>query len=198
MRPAEAALLAGIPEDPSLWDPVAHPNLARARRNLVLRRMFEQGYLGAGQFHTGVRTPLPEPQKIRLPATQSSAAPYFANYVTDQLVRHYGTRRVYGGNLHVRTTIDLGLQKLAREAIVVSDNSVFAQLTNIVGPPMVARTAKALGITTPLRPYFAIGLGAEPATPLEMARAYASFADGGYRLDDSFGDEPRIVDCVAV
>ena len=37
MKPAEAALLAGIPEDPSLWDPVAHPKLARARRNLVLR-----------------------------------------------------------------------------------------------------------------------------------------------------------------
>src|SRR5207248_782497 len=47
-------------------------------------------------------------------------------------------------------------------AIAVSDNSVFAQLTRIVGPANVARTAKALGIKTPLNPYFAIGLGAEP------------------------------------
>jgi penicillin-binding protein 1A len=302
VNPAEAALLAGIPEDPSLWDPVAHPKLARARRNLVLRQMRDQGYLTSGQYRFWVRSALPAPESIRLPATQSSAAPYFANYVTDQLVRHYGTRRVYGGNLHVHTTIDLGLQKLAREAIAkvlppsvgptaalvsidahtgavlamiggrnyhhsqfnlatqgerqpgsafkpfvlatalaegiapsttlvskpvsiflgdklwnvsnyegeylgainlnqaiaASDNSVFAQLTKIVGPPMVARTAKSLGITTPLHPYFAIGLGAEPATPLEMARAYASFADGGYRLDDSYGDEARVVDCVAV
>ena len=37
MKPAEAALLAGIPEDPSLWDPVAQPEAARARRDLVLR-----------------------------------------------------------------------------------------------------------------------------------------------------------------
>ena len=54
------------------------------------------------------------------------------------------------------------------------------------------RRAKDLGITTPLQRYFSIGLGAEPATPLDMARAYASFADGGYRIDDSlFGNEPR-------
>jgi penicillin-binding protein 1A len=303
VTPAEAALLAGIPEDPSLWDPVAHPKLAQARRNLVLRQLLEQHYLSQRQYRRWVRSPMPDPEKVRLPATQSQAAPYFANYVTDQLVRRYGTRGVYGGGLRVRTTIDLGLQRLAQDAIATvlppsvgptaalvaldphtgavlamvggrnyhhsqfnlatqgerqpgsafkpfvlaaalkegiapatildsrptsifigdkvwnvdnyeseyqgpidlnraiatSDNAVFAQLTNIVGPPTVARTAAALGITTPLRPYFAIGLGAEPATPLEMARAYATFADGGYRLDDSmYGNEPRAIACVGV
>jgi penicillin-binding protein 1A len=303
VNPAEAALLAGIPEDPSLWDPVAHPKLARARRDLVLKLMYEQGYLGERQYHRWLRAPLPKPQDVNLPPTQSDAAPYFANYVTDQLVRKYHTSGVYGGNLRVTTTIDLGLQKLAREAIAkalpesvgptaalvaldprtgavlamvggrnyhrsqfnlatqgerqpgsafkpfvlatalsqgispattldskpvtfnlgdrlwsvhnyegedrgpidlgkaiaYSDNTVFAQLTNIVGPPSVARTAASFGITTPLRSYFAIGLGAEPATPLELARAYSTLADGGYRLDDSLnGNEPRAIGCVAV
>src|SRR5205814_9551455 len=69
------------------------------------------------------------------------------------------------------------------QAIAYSDNSVFAQLTSIVGPGNVAATARALGITTPLQPYFAIGLGAEPATPLEMARAFATLANGGKRID---------------
>jgi membrane peptidoglycan carboxypeptidase len=83
------------------------------------------------------------------------------------------------------------------QALAYSDNSVFAQLTELVGPKEVARTAHDLGITTPLRPYFAIGLGAEPATPLEMARAFASFANGGDRIDGSiFGNEPRAVECV--
>jgi membrane peptidoglycan carboxypeptidase len=83
------------------------------------------------------------------------------------------------------------------KAITVSDNSVFAQLTSLVGPKAVADTAKAMGITTPLQPYFSIGLGGEPATPLEMARAYATLADGGYRLDDSLnGNEPRAVACI--
>ena len=300
---AEAALLAGIPEDPSLWDPVAHPKLARARRNLVLRQMLDQNYISGKQYKLAIKAPMPKPQDVSLPSTQSAAAPYFANYGTDQLVRARTTGGVYGSNLRVQTTIDLGLQKIARDAIAkelppsigptaalvtidthtgavlamvggrnyhhsqfnlatqgerqpgsafkpfvlaaalesgispattlmskrvsifigdklwnvnnfegeylgpidlvkaiaVSDNTVFAQLTNIVGPATVARTATALGITTPLQPYFAIGLGAEPATPLEMARAFASFANGGYRLDDSlYGNEPRTIECIAV
>ncbi len=83
------------------------------------------------------------------------------------------------------------------QATAYSDNSVFSQLTAIVGPNAVRKTATDLGITTPLRGYFAIGLGAEPATPLEMARAFGSFADGGYRIDGSvFGNEPRAVQSV--
>jgi membrane peptidoglycan carboxypeptidase len=83
------------------------------------------------------------------------------------------------------------------QATTYSDNSVYSQLTALVGPRNVAATAKDLGITTPLRGYFAIGLGAEPATPLEMARAYASFANGGFRIDSSiFGDQPRAVESV--
>jgi membrane carboxypeptidase/penicillin-binding protein len=85
------------------------------------------------------------------------------------------------------------------QAIAYSDNSVFSQLTAIVGPRNVRDTAKELGITSPLQGYFAIGLGAEPATPLEMARAYQSFADGGDRVDGSiFGNEPRVVQEVKV
>ena len=85
------------------------------------------------------------------------------------------------------------------QAIAYSDNSVFSQLTAIVGPRNVAATAHQLGITSKLAGYFAIGLGAEPATPLEMARAYASFADGGKRIDGSiFGNQPRAVDTIHV
>ncbi len=55
-----------------------------------------------------------------------------------------------------------------------------------------------MGVTTPLQPYFAIGLGAEPATPIEMARAYTTLADGGYRIDDALnGDEPRTIQSIA-
>ena len=83
------------------------------------------------------------------------------------------------------------------QAIAYSDNSVFAQLTNVVGPGNVATTAKALGVGTPLNGYFSIGLGGEAATPLDMARAYAAFANGGYRMDGAmFGDEPRVVSCL--
>src|SRR5205823_5967971 len=117
MRPAEAALLAGIPEDPSLWDPVAHPKTARARRNLVLRQLYQQRYITLSQYGDGKHFPMPDPAQVTLPSTQGQAAPYFANYVKDQLVKEYGPRRTFGGGLRVRTTLDVDLQNVAREAI---------------------------------------------------------------------------------
>ena len=86
LTPAEAALLAGIPENPSLYDPVAHPMAMRERRDLVLQQMFLQHYINGPELKDALNTPLPSPESVRQPATQSPAAPYFANYVTNQLV----------------------------------------------------------------------------------------------------------------
>jgi membrane peptidoglycan carboxypeptidase len=87
----------------------------------------------------------------------------------------------------------LGSADLAT-ATVVSDNSIYAQLTRLVGPANVARTARALGITRRLNPYFAIGLGADPVSPLEMARAFSTFANQGRRVDGkTFGNRPRAI-----
>ena len=63
MKPAEAALLAGIPEDPSLWDPVAHPKLARARRNLVLKQLYLQHFLTTSQYVNSRVYPMPDPRR---------------------------------------------------------------------------------------------------------------------------------------
>ena len=60
---------------------------------------------------------MPDPTKVSLPSTQGVAAPYFANYVKDQLVRQFGPRRTFGGGLRVKTTLDVDLQQAARDAI---------------------------------------------------------------------------------
>ena len=79
-------------------------------------------------------------------------------------------------------------------ATIHSDNSVYAQLTAQVGPKNVADMAHRLGIMRPLDDYFAIGLGVEAVSPLEMARAFATFANGGERVDGSvLGNVPRAV-----
>ena len=79
-------------------------------------------------------------------------------------------------------------------ATVLSDNTVYAQLTQVVQPKNVVETAHKLGITSPLKGYFSIALGGEAVNPLEMARAYAAFANGGKRIDGSiFGNRPRVV-----
>jgi membrane peptidoglycan carboxypeptidase len=84
-----------------------------------------------------------------------------------------------------------------RTAMTVSDNSVYAQLTKLVGPKAIVKTAHELGISSELDPYFSIGLGAVAVNPLDMTRAYATFANRGVRVDGSLtGDRPRVVEKV--
>jgi penicillin-binding protein 1A len=293
----EAALLAGIPQDPSRYDPVANPSQAAARRGEVLRAMYELRDITAVELHTAASAALPSPTSVRLPGTEGPAQ-YFVNYVKQQLVDRCGSSQVFGGGLRVTTTIDLRLQQLAQLAIskwlthpggpsaalvaidprngevkamiggdnfresqfnlavqgerqpgssfkpfvlataledgispvtefesrpveiytgdrvwvvhnyegsyigranlstatTYSDNSIYAQLTDLVGPGSVAKTAHEMGITSPLQNYLSIGLGAQAVNPLEMARAFATFANGGYRIDGGItGNHARAI-----
>src|SRR4029450_12154739 len=99
-------------------------------------------------------------------------------------------------SVHNYENSDLGRISLAT-ATEGSDNTVSAQLTQLVGPNNIVRTARRLGITSPLKSYFAIGLGAEAVNPLEMARAFSAFANGGRRIDGAaFGNRPRSISVV--
>ncbi len=87
----------------------------------------------------------------------------------------------------------LGTADLAR-AMVSSDNAVYAQLTSFLGPKAIVRTARDLGIRSELPAYFSLGLGAVAVNPLDMARAYATIANDGRRVDGSLtGDRPLVV-----
>jgi penicillin-binding protein 1A len=68
------------------------------------------------------------------------------------------------------------------EAFAESSNSVSAQLTNELGPREVIGTARRLGIVSPLSAVASLALGTSGVTPLELTGAYASFANGGYRV----------------
>ena len=79
------------------------------------------------------------------------------------------------------------------QATIESDNTVYAQLTQLVGSKKVAETAKLLGIHSKLEGVYSIGLGTEEVNPLELARAYATFANGGRRVDGAMvGNLPRV------
>jgi penicillin-binding protein 1A len=299
MTLAEAALLAGLPADPSRYDPFTNPRAARARRRTVLRTMLDLGSISQERFENAIDDPLP--RRVHLQDTRGPGG-YFANYVIQQLVDEYGTKGVYGGGREVKTTLDLDLQEIGHRAIarwlkdedgpaaalvavdprdgavkamiggsnfresqfnlavqgerqagsafkpfvlaaalnegfapattfvskpqtiwlgdkawvvsnyedeylgstdlttatVHSDNAVYAQLTALVGPRNVRQMAHRLGIKSQLNDYFAIGLGAEAVNPLEMARAFSTFANGGRRVDGAiFGNRPRAIASVA-
>src|SRR4029077_14777889 len=90
-----------IRSDPTAYDPVTHPTLARLRRNFVLRDMLDQQDITRDQYRLALLAALPSPTRIHLPGTQGPAQ-YFTNYVKQLLVDRYGTGRVFGGGARGR------------------------------------------------------------------------------------------------
>ncbi len=120
LTPWEAALLAGIIQSPTGYNPVTDPTAARQRRNVVLAQMREQGYLTRPQYEEGTVQPLPAPQTIappQQPLVDGIDTGYFDSWVGAQVVERYGAERAYYGGLRVHTTLDLGLQRAAERAV---------------------------------------------------------------------------------
>jgi len=118
-EPWEAALLAGIIQSPTGYDPAVHPLAARERRNLVLRQMLEQGYISKPIYEESVEQALPSPKSIQPPqvsTVEGVDAGYFIDWVQQQVIERYGQRAFYGG-LRIKTTLDLELQRAAEQAI---------------------------------------------------------------------------------
>ena len=274
----QAALLAGLPQAPSAYDPIARPNAAKARRAEVLQAMVQNGDLSEARYREAVQSPLGlHPRQ----APGLSAQTYLTGFVTSQLVDEYGAERVRRGGLRVYTTLDSKAQAEASRAILgtldrkddpagsvvsidpgtgqiramavaqtgkqiaydiaadgqrqagstfkmfvltqavqrkidpwstkylsapfvgpdnwrvhtfentysgripitqatlLSDNTVYARLTLDLGPKPVADLAEQMGIQSQLKPVPSIVLGVNSVSPLDMASAYATLADGG-------------------
>ncbi|HEY3920611.1 MAG TPA: transglycosylase domain-containing protein [Gaiellaceae bacterium] len=110
----EAALLAGLPQAPSVYDPFHDPGAAVDRRNEVLRAMLQNGDItrAEAQYARHVKLQL-VPGRIYTKIKE----PYFFSYVEDELARVYGAGVVREGGLRVYTTIEPRLQKYANEAM---------------------------------------------------------------------------------
>src|SRR6201989_388577 len=106
LEPWEAAMLAGIIASPSGFDPKVNPESALARRNLVLEKMVEQGYIPHAQYVEGIHKALPAPADIK-PPTLQSRAPYYTAFLREHLVRRYGPEKAYFGGLEVHAPLDL-------------------------------------------------------------------------------------------
>ena len=110
----ECALLAGLIRNAYLYSPTQHPDSAKTRRDYVLRRMAIEGYITEEQAQAATEAPL----GVIEPKPTQKVAPYFVDYVRDQLIAKYGTETVYKGGLKVYTTLDLRLQTLANEILL--------------------------------------------------------------------------------
>lgn len=116
LTPAEAALLAGIIQNPWGYDPKNDPDAALLRRNVVLSKMLEQGYVSGDQFREATADALPADDDIKPPSLDSKA-PYYTSWVRQQLVDRFGAGRTFFGGLKVKTTLDLEVQAAAQDAV---------------------------------------------------------------------------------
>jgi penicillin-binding protein 1A len=121
LLPHEAALLAAMVASPSAFDPMQHPVAAKRRRDLVLLRMLEQGYLTRGLYETEKAADLPTRDDLNFPE-EDTEFPYFTSWIKPQVVDQLGggqqgAQRAFEGGLQVKTTIDSRLQRAAEKAI---------------------------------------------------------------------------------
>jgi len=111
----EAALLAGMVRGPSFYNPYRHPERARARRNVVLGLMRENGYISEEQYRQAIEAPL----TLAPPGMESTDAPYFVDLVNDELNNRFQEHDFQAQVYRIYTTLDMNLQRAAAEAIRV-------------------------------------------------------------------------------
>ncbi len=110
---AEMAFIAGLPKAPSNYSPYFYPERAKARQGVVLRRMLDEKFLTDPEFRQAYQEDL---YFARYQA-QEEIAPYFLEYLRQQLTATYGEEMVYKGGLNVYTTLNVEMQKASVEAV---------------------------------------------------------------------------------
>lgn len=109
---SQAALLAGLPQAPSLYSPQNNPELAKLRRDEVLKKMLEQKYIDKETYQKTLQERI-----ITSPPKTTIKAPHFVFYVKGILEKEYGIRTVEEGGLKVTTTLDLSIQQEAEKIL---------------------------------------------------------------------------------
>ena len=153
----QAALLAGMVQSPTAFDPYQHPQAATDRRNVVIDQMRQQGEIGPAEAAAATATPLDVgagPQGIAEGCTGAGDAGYFCSYVLDDLARAGLTAdRLRTGGYTVRTTMD-------RAALEQAKAAVDAQV-----PPTQPHVANAMAVVRP-------GTASHPVVALVANRGY--------------------------
>lgn len=181
----EAALLAGLPQAPSLYSPYSNPETATYRRNSVLQKMYEQKYITREQSEKYKSEPL-----VISPLKNMIKAPHFVFYIKSELEKMYTTREIEEGGLKVTTTLDLDTQEKAEQilkdelekikylnvsngAILVTRPTTGEILTMVGSVDYFAPGSGAFNVTTALRQpgssikplNYAVGIDRQLVTP---------------------------------
>ena len=119
LSPAEAAFLAVHPKAPYSYHPVKNREAALARRDFILREMFENGYIDQAAYQDALNDPLRTVQNGDFPAFSSERPPrdYFTDEIRRQLSQNFGEEEFFSGGMSIRATIDPDMQVEAAHAL---------------------------------------------------------------------------------
>lgn len=118
LTPAEAALIAGLPQAPSDYSPFEDPQAAKERQKIVLQRMREVGALSQADYDKALKDV--DAQKFRYRSVQEFTVlkvPYFTSFVIKQLYKQFDEEMLFRGGLNIYTTVDLKLQEKGEKIV---------------------------------------------------------------------------------
>ncbi|MDD5415973.1 MAG: PBP1A family penicillin-binding protein [Candidatus Daviesbacteria bacterium] len=142
---AEASLLAGLPQRPSVYSPYgSHPELAQVRQKEVLNRMVEDKFITENQATTATAEQLIYRTGQ---SEQGFKAPHFVLYVKEKLIEQFGDKMVEGGGLKVTTTLDYDLQEQTEKIVKKEvDNLSSAKVGNGAAVVLDPKTGQILAM----------------------------------------------------
>lgn len=109
---AESALIAGLPGSPTRYSPFAHPEAAKKRQSLVLKRMVEEGYINQEEAEAA------EKKELEFSVSKEGVtAPHFVFWIKEKLVKEYGLEKVNEGGLRIITTLNGLLQDFVQTTV---------------------------------------------------------------------------------
>ncbi|MFM2389849.1 MAG: hypothetical protein RLZZ437_1404 [Pseudomonadota bacterium] len=119
LTPAEAAMLASMPQAPGRYHPVTAKERVTERRNYVLREMLQNGYIDEATYQENVALPLQSVQNGDYSGFRDALPPrdYFTDEIRRQLSGTFGEEEFFGGGLTIRATVDSDLQEAAARAL---------------------------------------------------------------------------------
>jgi membrane peptidoglycan carboxypeptidase len=113
----EAAMLAGLPQSPSSYDPLRNYDVAKRRQEHVLGLMKELEYITADEYEAAKAEPL----QVGTPTPTPVQAAHWVNYIQDAIRERFGPDALFTSGLRAQTTIDLEVQRMAEQIVAANE-----------------------------------------------------------------------------
>ncbi len=197
----ECAMIAALPQAPTNHNPYRNLEIATEKRNVVLDKMAERGFITNEEKDLAKATP------IQLNKLEVKNAPYFVEYVRQQLEATYGTSIIYKGGLRVNTTLNSAMQNTAQEVFNFNLRAIQARIEANKGRKLDSPLQGAMIAMDPKTGQILMMIGGIDYSKSEFNRAvqakrqtgsafkpivYASAIASGFRVSDIFMDSPIV------